>query len=98
MDFWATAKRLLCPTAGLKGYAHLCSTYTLTEGESKHAVHWLHHTEGDAVVLFDGRGGRYTIAVADAISAANSLAKKFMANFRSTRLRHFKKHWLGPNV
>ena len=73
-------------------------SYTLPEGESKHAVRWLRHTEGDAVVLFDGRGGRYTTTVADATCAANSLADKVMANFRSTRLRHFKKYWLGPNV
>ena len=98
MDFWAIAKRLLCPNAGLKSYAHLCSTYTLPEGESKHAVRWLRHTEGDAVVLVDGLGGRYTTTVTDATCAANSLAEKFMVNFRSTRLRHFKKYWLGPNV
>ena len=59
------------------------------EGESKHAVRWLRHTEGDAVVLVDDRGGCYTTTVTDAISAANSLADKFMANFRSVRLRHF---------
>ena len=61
----------------------------LPEGESKHAVLWLRHTESDAVVLVDDRGGCYTTTVTDAISAANSLADKFMANFRSVRLRHF---------
>ena len=68
------------------------------EGESKHAVHWLRHIEGDAVVLVDDRGSRYTTTVANATSASNSLANKFMANFRSVRLRHFKKYWLEPNV
>ena len=52
----------------------MCPTYTLPEGESKHAVHWLRHTEGDAVVLVDDRGSRYITTVTDAISAANSLA------------------------
>ena len=99
MDFWTIAKRLLSPTAGLKSCAHLCPTYTLPEGESKHVVRWLRHAKGDAVVLVDGRrGGRYTTTVADATSAAHSLAEKSMVNFRSTRLRHFKKYWLGPNV
>ena len=76
----------------------MCPTYTLPEGESKHAAHWLRHTKGDAVVLVDDRGSRYTTTVTDAISAANSLTDKFMANFRSMRLRYFKKYWLEPNV
>ena len=41
-------------------------TYTLPEDESKHAVRVLRLTEGDVVALLDGRGGRYTAAVADA--------------------------------
>ncbi|HEX8505856.1 MAG TPA: RsmE family RNA methyltransferase, partial [Hymenobacter sp.] len=41
-------------------------TYTLPEDESKHAVRVLRLGAGDAVELLDGRGGRYTAAVADA--------------------------------
>ena len=41
-------------------------TYTLPEDESKHAVRVLRLGLGDAVELLDGRGGRYTAAVADA--------------------------------
>jgi 16S rRNA (uracil1498-N3)-methyltransferase len=41
-------------------------TYTLPEDESKHAVRVLRLGVGDAVELVDGRGGRYTAAVADA--------------------------------
>ena len=41
-------------------------TYTLPEDESKHAVRVLRLGLGDAVELLDGRGGRYSAAVADA--------------------------------
>ena len=41
-------------------------TYTLPEDESKHAVRVLRLSAGSAVELLDGRGGRYTAAVADA--------------------------------
>jgi 16S rRNA (uracil1498-N3)-methyltransferase len=41
-------------------------TYTLPEDESKHAVRVLRLGAGDAVELLDGRGSRYTAAVADA--------------------------------
>jgi 16S rRNA (uracil1498-N3)-methyltransferase len=42
------------------------ATYTLPEDESKHAVRVLRLSPGQAVELLDGRGGRYTAAVADA--------------------------------
>ena len=42
------------------------TTYTLPEDESKHAVRVLRLGHGEAVELLDGRGGRYTAAVADA--------------------------------
>lgn len=42
------------------------TTYTLPEDESKHAVRVLRLTTGDEVELLDGRGGRYSAAVADA--------------------------------
>ncbi|MBD2767841.1 16S rRNA (uracil(1498)-N(3))-methyltransferase [Hymenobacter sp. BT664] len=42
------------------------ATYTLPEDESKHAVRVLRLGPGEAVELLDGRGGRYTAAVADA--------------------------------
>ncbi|WP_046242319.1 16S rRNA (uracil(1498)-N(3))-methyltransferase [Hymenobacter terrenus] len=41
-------------------------TYTLPEDESKHAVRVLRLGSGHAVELLDGRGGRYTAAVAEA--------------------------------
>ena len=41
-------------------------TYTLPEDESKHAVRVLRLSAGSAVELLDGRGGRYTAAVAEA--------------------------------
>ena len=40
--------------------------YQLSEEESKHAVRVLRLGVGDAVALVDGRGGRYTAAVAEA--------------------------------
>lgn len=42
------------------------TTYQLSEEESKHAVRVLRLAAGDAVELIDGRGGRYTAAIADA--------------------------------
>jgi 16S rRNA (uracil1498-N3)-methyltransferase len=42
------------------------ATHTLPEDESKHAVRVLRLGPGQAVELLDGRGGRYTAAVADA--------------------------------
>ena len=41
-------------------------TYTLPEDESKHAVRVLRLSEGDAVVLVNGRGGMFGAEVADA--------------------------------
>ena len=41
-------------------------TYTLPEDESKHAVRVLRLSEGDAVVLVNGRGGVFGAEVADA--------------------------------
>ncbi|WP_035558223.1 16S rRNA (uracil(1498)-N(3))-methyltransferase [Hymenobacter sp. IS2118] len=42
------------------------TAYTLPEDESKHAVRVLRLGAGDDVELLDGRGSRYTAAVADA--------------------------------
>ena len=42
------------------------ATYILPEDESKHAVRVLRLGVADVVELLDGRGGRYTAAVADA--------------------------------
>ena len=41
-------------------------TYLLAEDESKHAVRVLRLGLGDTVALLDGRGGRYTAAIAEA--------------------------------
>ena len=42
------------------------ATYQLSEEESKHAVRVLRLGAGDEVALLDGRGGRYTAAIAEA--------------------------------
>ena len=46
--------------------APAAATYQLSEEESKHAVRVLRLGVGDEVALVDGRGGRYTAAVAEA--------------------------------